>query len=104
MEHEVSLYSIANELATNVIRHGGGVGRMWFWRRDGAAYCQVSDGGPGIQDPTSAGEKPTDSNALTGRGLWLVRQMSEHVDIDTSIDGTTVTVTVSIDSVASCVD
>lgn len=98
------LVLIANELATNVVRHGGGVGRMWFWRRNGCAYCQVSDGGPGMQDPASAGEKPTDSNALTGRGLWLIRQMSDHVDIDTSNDGTTVTVTVPIDSVASRVD
>jgi anti-sigma regulatory factor (Ser/Thr protein kinase) len=91
------LVLIANELATNVVRHGGGVGRMWLWRRDGCVYCQVVDRGPGMSDPSHAGEKPNDPNALTGRGLWLIRQMSHQVHIDTTAQGTTVTVTIPIE-------
>lgn len=89
------LVLIANELATNVVRHGGGVGRMWLWDLDGCVYCQVTDRGPGMRDPNQAGEKPDDPNALTGRGLWLIRQMSHQVHIETDGHGTTVTVTIA---------
>ena len=92
------LVLIANELATNVVRHGGGVGRMWLWRFDGCVYCQVVDRGPGMSDPSNAGQKPDDPNALTGRGLWLIRQMSHQVHIDTTALGTTVTVTIPVDA------
>lgn len=91
------LILIANELATNVVRHGGGVGRMWLWHVDGCVYCQVADRGPGLRDPHDAGHKPSDPNALTGRGLWLIRQMSHQVQIDTNAQGTTVTVTIPTD-------
>jgi anti-sigma regulatory factor (Ser/Thr protein kinase) len=89
------LVLIANELATNVVRHGGGVGRMWLWRLDGCVYCQVTDRGPGLRDADHAGEKPGDPNALTGRGLWLIRQMSHQVHIETDAHGTTVTITIA---------
>ena len=88
------LVLIANELATNVVRHGGGVGRMWLWHLDGCVYCQVADRGPGMRDLSRAGEKPGDPNALTGRGHWLIRQMSHQVHIETDGHGTTVTVTI----------
>jgi anti-sigma regulatory factor (Ser/Thr protein kinase) len=91
------LVLVANELATNVVRHGGGVGRMWLWRFDGCVYCQVVDRGPGMSDPSHAGQKPNDPNALTGRGLWLIRQMSRQVHIDTTAQGTTITVTIPIE-------
>jgi anti-sigma regulatory factor (Ser/Thr protein kinase) len=89
------LVLVANELATNVVRHGGGVGRMWLWHLDGCVYCQVTDRGPGLRDADHAGEKPLDPNALTGRGLWLIRQMSHRVHIETDAHGTTVTVTIA---------
>ena len=92
------LVLIANELATNVVRHGGGAGRMWLWATDGCVFCAVSDRGPGMRDAGQAGEKPSDTNALTGRGLWLIRRMSEAVHIDTSVRGTTVTVTVPVNA------
>ena len=89
------LVLIANELATNVVRHGGGVGRMWLWHLDGCVFCQVADRGPGMRDPNHAGDNPGDPNALTGRGLWLIRQMSHQVHIETDGHGTTVTVTIA---------
>jgi anti-sigma regulatory factor (Ser/Thr protein kinase) len=90
------LVLVANELATNVVRHGGGTGQLWLWRSDGCVYCQVSDTGPGLRDGAHAGDKPTDANALTGRGLWLIRQMSAAVHLDTGAHGTTVTVTLPV--------
>jgi len=88
------LVLVANELATNVVRHGGGKGELWLWRRNGCVYCQVGDHGPGIRDGNRAGYNLSDPNAVTGRGLWLIRQMTSHVAIDTGTDGTTVTVSV----------
>jgi anti-sigma regulatory factor (Ser/Thr protein kinase) len=90
------LVLVANELATNAVRHGGGTGWMWLWCRDGCVYCQVSDHGDGMRDPIHAGERASSTNALTGRGLWLVRQMSDRLDIDSSNGGTTVTVAIPV--------
>ena len=90
------LVLIANELATNVVRHGGGAGRMWLWQLDGCVYCQVTDRGTGMRHADDVGQKPTDPNALTGRGLWLIRQMSRQVQIETNAQGTTVTVTIPV--------
>jgi CheY-like chemotaxis protein/anti-sigma regulatory factor (Ser/Thr protein kinase) len=84
------LVLIANELATNVIRHGGGSGEMSLWCADGVVYCRMRDDGPGMIDPDRAGAVPADITASTGRGLWLIRQLSDSLRIDSGPDGTTV--------------
>jgi anti-sigma regulatory factor (Ser/Thr protein kinase) len=89
------LVLIANELATNVVRHGGGLGRMWLWCDDGAATCQVSDWGGGMPEPDRAGTVKVDQDSVTGRGLWLVRRMSQRMHIKSGPAGTTVTVTLA---------
>jgi DNA-binding response OmpR family regulator/anti-sigma regulatory factor (Ser/Thr protein kinase) len=86
------LVLIANELAANVVLHGGGTGRLWLWSTDGMVYCEVSDEGPGLPDPERAGTVPVDPHTVTGRGLWLIRQMSDRVHIDSGPRGTTITV------------
>lgn len=83
---------IANELAANVIKHGGGTGRMWLWCHGPKLYCQVSDLGTGMTQPDRAGAALADPRTPTGRGLWIVRQMSDRVHISTGPTGTTVTV------------
>jgi anti-sigma regulatory factor (Ser/Thr protein kinase) len=83
---------VANELATNVIIHGGGIGRMWLWCRGGAVYCQVSDQGGGMTRPESAGTTAREPAATGGRGLWLIRQLCQRLYIATDATGTTVTV------------
>ncbi|GIM90031.1 ATP-binding protein [Paractinoplanes toevensis] len=82
---------IATGLATNAIRHGGGTGRLQMWRSDGAVHLQVTDDGPGMAQPDDAGLRPVPLSTPGGRGLWIVRQISDHVDI-TADHGTTVTV------------
>jgi serine/threonine-protein kinase RsbW len=86
------LVLIGNELATNVIRHGGGRGKMWLWCEDGSATCQVSDWGRGIPEPERAGIVAAEPDSVAGRGLWMVRRMSQHMHITTGPTGTTVTV------------
>src|SRR3954464_11674741 len=37
-----------NELLTNAVRHGGGLGRVALWRQDRDLVCEVSDSGAGL--------------------------------------------------------
>ena len=85
----------ANELATNVIRHGGGSGRLWLWSVGRTLCCQVADQGPGLIDIGRLGAPPADPSRLTGRGLWLVRQLCEDVHVATGATGTVITFAVN---------
>jgi anti-sigma regulatory factor (Ser/Thr protein kinase) len=96
--HRVAdLVLAAQELAANAVRHGGAVpavpGRLRLWRDDSRVVCQVSDGGPGMADPDGVGTQRADIGASAGRGLWIVRQIVDTVDIVSGADGVTVTVT-----------
>jgi anti-sigma regulatory factor (Ser/Thr protein kinase) len=86
------LVLIANELTSNVVRHGGGTGRMQLWSSDAAVFCEVSDRGGGITDPERAGQNPTSTDAYTGRGLWMIRQLGDEVHIRSGPAGTTIRV------------
>jgi anti-sigma regulatory factor (Ser/Thr protein kinase) len=79
-----------NELATNSIRYGGGRGRLLLWRDSGALVCEVQDEGH-IQDPLT-GRSPPAPNQHRGRGLWLVHQLCDHVQIHSTPAGTAVRV------------
>jgi anti-sigma regulatory factor (Ser/Thr protein kinase) len=81
---------VAGELASNVIRHGGGRGRLRLSRADGAVRCEVSDGGPGIADPQTAGERAPSVLALGGRGLFIVRRLAASMTIRDNAPGTVV--------------
>jgi anti-sigma regulatory factor (Ser/Thr protein kinase) len=78
---------VAHELATNVVRHGGGHGWLRLWPADGQLVCQVSDHGPGLIDP---GPEPPAPGEPGGRGLWIARRLA-HVRIITGPYGTRVT-------------
>ncbi|MFC0527756.1 ATP-binding protein [Phytohabitans kaempferiae] len=84
------LVVVANELATNAVRHGGGTGRLRLWRDGHLIRCEVSDTGPGLADGT-VGHELVPLGAYGGRGLWVVRQMSAHVDVRTGPGGATIT-------------
>ncbi len=78
-----------NEVATNVIQHGGGDGVLQIWARPRAVLCEVSDTGDGLHDPL-AGHLPPDPVGMRGCGLWLARQFCDLVEMRTSPVGTTV--------------
>ena len=90
------LVLIANELATNVVRHGGGTGVMALWRDDCWMVCRISDHGPGLADPARAGSVSSAPDAVTGRGLWLVRRLGHEVEVASGPWGTTVTVAMAL--------
>ncbi len=89
------LVLIANELTSNVVRHGGGTGSLRLWHDDTTIYCEVADRGAGIADPEHAGLLRSRPDAVTGRGLWMIRQLSDEVKISSGPAGTTVTVAVA---------
>lgn len=79
-----------NELTTNSIRYGGGRGVLLRWREPDALACEIRDHGH-IDDPLAGTQRPT-ADAHSGRGLWLVRQLCDRVEIDSSPQGTSVRV------------
>ncbi|MDE3070306.1 MAG: sensor histidine kinase [Acidobacteriota bacterium] len=77
-----------NELATNSVQHGGGTGVLQCWHEHGRLTCQISDSGR-IRDPLAGRVRPA-PGARGGRGLWLVNQLCDLVQIRTGPRGTAV--------------
>jgi anti-sigma regulatory factor (Ser/Thr protein kinase) len=76
------------ELVGNSIRHGGGSGTLRVWEETEGLVCEVRDQGR-ILSPLVGRERPNLSDA-PGRGLWLVNQLCELVQIRSSDRGTVV--------------
>jgi anti-sigma regulatory factor (Ser/Thr protein kinase) len=81
---------LVHELCGNAVQHGGGAGRLQLWRDDHRLICRVTDQGPGLDDPESAGTELPPVRSVGGRGLWLARRIAT-VRIESGPAGTTVT-------------
>jgi anti-sigma regulatory factor (Ser/Thr protein kinase) len=79
-----------DELATNSVLYGGGRGRTRIWQQDGALVCEVSDAGH-LRHPLAGRVQPR-VEQLSGRGLWLVNQVCDLVQIRSGDQGTVVRV------------
>ncbi|PRX43378.1 anti-sigma regulatory factor (Ser/Thr protein kinase) [Nonomuraea fuscirosea] len=79
-----------NEGVVNAVQHGGGRGRLRMWRADGALLCEVRDTGPGIPDVVLDTESLPPCAAPGGRGIWLMRRLSDEVRFSTGPGGTVV--------------
>ncbi len=87
-----------HEIASNVLRHTGGPGRLRLWRSQAgvegpaAVICEVSDRGRAagpIADPLVGRDRPH-TGLDSGRGLWLANQLCDLVQLRTSATGTVV--------------
>jgi anti-sigma regulatory factor (Ser/Thr protein kinase) len=78
----------SNELATNSVRHGGGDGILRVWEEETALVCEVRDAGQ-ITDPLAGRRRPTPEQT-SGRGLWIVNQLCDTVQIRSSPAGTVI--------------
>jgi anti-sigma regulatory factor (Ser/Thr protein kinase) len=77
-----------NEVVTNSICHGEGRARVNFWvDADGSVTCEVRDRG-WVRDPL-AGRIAPRPDRPNGRGLWLVNQLCDLVQLRSSPAGTT---------------
>jgi anti-sigma regulatory factor (Ser/Thr protein kinase) len=81
----------ACERATNSIRHGGGAGAVAMWTEPGAAVVEFTDAGR-LADPLAGRSRPTATQA-GGRGIYLVHQLCDLVQIRSGSHGTTVRIT-----------
>jgi anti-sigma regulatory factor (Ser/Thr protein kinase) len=78
-----------SELAANTLAHTSGPGTLLVWATDEDMICQVHDGGQ-LSDPDPGRARPEPDALGGGRGLWVVRQICDRVDIWVGADGTTI--------------
>jgi anti-sigma regulatory factor (Ser/Thr protein kinase) len=81
-----------NELLTNAVRHGGGLGRVSIWRRDDSVVCEVADSGAGLDVPRPQHPARPPADQPGGWGLWLAEELTDSFELDTGRGGTTVRV------------
>jgi anti-sigma regulatory factor (Ser/Thr protein kinase) len=73
---------VVDELTTNSLRYGRTGGTLRMWPAAGLLVCEVADGGT-ITDPLVGRRRPR-RGQLGGRGLWMVNQMCDLVQIRSS--------------------
>lgn len=78
------------ELATNSIFYGGGGGMLRVWREGQTVICEVEDAGH-VDDPLAGRRKPAPREP-SGRGLWIVNQICDLVQLRSNGRGTVVRV------------
>jgi anti-sigma regulatory factor (Ser/Thr protein kinase) len=90
-----------HELAANAVEHGGGTGRLRMSVTNRELICQVSDPGPassGLSRNTPGSQRPGATAQIApwpyepGHGLWLVRQIADHINVNSGPAGSQVTV------------
>jgi len=86
---------VTGELATNSVRHGGGRGVLRLWRQATTLVCEVRDRGL-VVDPLIGRRRPADGQ-VGGRGLWVVNQICDLLQVRSSPSGTTVRAHISTD-------
>lgn len=76
-EHRVSDFVlVADELAANSVRHGGGGGTLRLWRQGSYAVCEVHDEGV-ITDPLVGRRRPDFAHHVGGAGLWTANRLCD---------------------------
>jgi anti-sigma regulatory factor (Ser/Thr protein kinase) len=85
-----------NEVTTNSLRHGGGIGVLRMWRDAASLVCEVRDRGR-LDQPLVGREYPA-LNQEGGRGLWMVNQVCDLVQVRTPSFGTIVRLHFRLDS------
>jgi anti-sigma regulatory factor (Ser/Thr protein kinase) len=78
----------AGEIAANSVRHGGGGGVVRVWAVGETVVCEVRDRGR-IASPLVGRDRPSPDQE-SGRGLWIVHQLCDLVQVRSTPAGTTV--------------
>lgn len=86
-ERRADLVFVVNEVATNAVRHGDGVCTTRVWRDRHTVVAELSCTS---RLDAAAGRLPPSPDALAGRGLWLVNQLCDLVELRSAEGGTTV--------------
>jgi anti-sigma regulatory factor (Ser/Thr protein kinase) len=76
------LVTAVSELAANTLAHTSGPGSLALWVTGSEVICQVHDPGE-ITDPLAGKLRPDPAADGGGRGLWVVHQLCDLVEIGT---------------------
>jgi anti-sigma regulatory factor (Ser/Thr protein kinase) len=71
-----------HEAAVNSTDHGGGSGKVLLWQESGSFICEVRDEGL-ITNPLVGRRKPS-LDQMRGRGMWMVNQLCDLVQVRSS--------------------
>lgn len=74
--HVADFVLVADELAANSVRHGGGCGVLRLWRQGPYAICEVHDHGV-ITDPLVGRRRPDFAHHVGGAGLWTANRLCD---------------------------
>ena len=97
VQRSYQLVLAVNEAATNVVKHAGGRGEIEVIQDDGRALIAViTDQGPGL--PSGAVPSRPDIEACGGRGLWLIQEVCDRVEVRTGRAGTQVRLEMNLHS------
>lgn len=69
-----------NELATNVVAHGGGCGELRLWRDGGTLTCEVVNAAGELTVP-HPGQLWAPKGSPSGYGLWVARQLCDLMQV-----------------------
>jgi anti-sigma regulatory factor (Ser/Thr protein kinase) len=80
-----------DEMTSNAVRHGRPPVDLHLWASAEKLVCRITDRGSGIDDPF-AGYGPAHGEDLSrgGMGLWLARQLCDHVEVSRTDQGASV--------------
>ncbi|MBQ0976100.1 sensor histidine kinase [Streptomyces sp. RK31] len=84
-----------NEATGNSVRHGGGSGTLRLWRTPDTAVAEVTDRGR-IADPLVGRRRPDPLSPSGGRGVWMMHQLCDLVEIRTAPSGLVVRLHVAL--------
>lgn len=84
-----------SEAVTNSVQYGGG-GVLSLWTEPDRLICEITDGGQ-LSDPLVGRRRPSPT-AARGRGVWMVHQICDLVQIRSAADSTVVRMTMDFDA------
>ncbi|MEU3856561.1 anti-sigma factor RsbA family regulatory protein [Streptomyces sp. NPDC028722] len=85
-----------NEATGNSVRHGGGQGTLRLWRWDDTLIAETQDRGR-LTDPLVGRRRPDPLSPAGGRGVWMMHQLCDLVEIRALPTGLTVRLHVTVD-------
>jgi anti-sigma regulatory factor (Ser/Thr protein kinase) len=77
-----------DEAATNALVHGDGESELRIWREPHRVICEISNRGR-LQEPLAGRRRPA-ADWHAGRGVWLMNQLCDLVELRPTAEGTTV--------------
>jgi anti-sigma regulatory factor (Ser/Thr protein kinase) len=90
----LDLLIAAHEAVVNALVHGDGQGELRVWRDDAAVVCEIAGGGD-ISDPLIGRRRP-DAETPHGRGLWMINQLCDLVELRPGAGATTLRLHMSL--------